>query len=68
MIAEPSVVGRCHLCQETKWVDYCGICDHYFCENCRSKWFDRTVEFVKQLCAGKVPGCCGPREEHNHAA
>ena len=51
--------GRCHLCARKREVAYCEACDHWFCEACRDRWFDRTVEFVKQLVGGKHPGCCG---------
>ena len=52
-------LGKCHLCRRLKEVTYCSICAHYFCETCRTKWFHRGLEFVKQLVGGRMPGCCG---------
>lgn len=54
------VRGKCHICQEQKWVSYCDLCRHFFCGDCRGKWFDRTVEFILEKFGGRKPGCCGP--------
>lgn len=59
--------GRCHICvaqgrYDSKPVDYCSVCKHWFCESCRTKWFDRTWEFLKEQFGGKKPGCCGIME------
>jgi hypothetical protein len=61
-------LGRCHLCvnegrEDSVVVEFCDDCGHYFCEECRGKWFDRTVEFVKGLLGKEFVGCCGPRME-----
>lgn len=56
----PEVRGKCHICKETKWVTYCNVCEHFFCEECRGAWFSRTWEFLKERFGGKKPGCCGP--------
>ena len=62
-MAEGQAIGRCHLCQDrTADVTYCALCDHWFCETCRKRWFGRGLAFVKQLVGGKLPGCCGPQE------
>jgi hypothetical protein len=63
-------VGRCHLCQlggdeSIKEIAFCQDCGHWFDEGCRSKWFDRTLEFVKKLLGKKWIGCCGPLEERH---
>jgi hypothetical protein len=51
--------GKCHLCKRILPIVYCGRCRHYFCEDCRHRWFDRGLEFVKQLVGGRRKGCCG---------
>lgn len=58
---DEAVIGRCHLCQDRVEILYCSICEHWFCEECRNRWFKRGLEFVKQLAGGRQPGCCGPR-------
>jgi hypothetical protein len=64
------MIGRCHLCLKAglaaailadQDVEFCDACGHYFCEGCRGKWFDRTVEFVKKLLGREFVGCCGPK-------
>lgn len=54
-------LGKCHLCLGTKGVTYCELCDHWFCEDCKTRWFWRGLEAVKQLTQGRRPGCCGPK-------
>lgn len=58
--AAPSI-GRCHLCQDRTEILFCPLCDHWFCSECRTRWFARGLEFVKQLAGGRLEGCCGPR-------
>lgn len=53
-----SGLGICHLCKKLKNVDHCSACDHYFCEQCRGKYFERGFEAVKEMVGGKRPGCC----------
>lgn len=54
---------KCHLCQrrepEVKDVRYCAVCDHWFCEACRGRWFERGAAFLAQMVGGRKPGCCG---------
>jgi hypothetical protein len=57
------LIGKCHLCKETKPVSYCETCEHFFCPDCRVKWFPRGLEAIKQMVAGRTPGCCGPGEQ-----
>jgi hypothetical protein len=65
------MIGLCHLCvnggdESLKQIEFCGDCGHFFCSGCRTKWFDRTLEFVKGLLGKEWIGCCGPVEE-SHA-
>lgn len=58
-------IGRCHICQDRfAEISYCDLCEHWFCDECRERWFSRGVEFLKQLVGGRNPGCCGPRRVH----
>jgi hypothetical protein len=58
--ASPTL-GRCHLCQETGIpIAFCRLCDHWFCDRCRSRWARRGLAAVRQVIMGKWPGCCGP--------
>jgi Zinc finger, C3HC4 type (RING finger) len=52
--------GRCHICEQTLEVDYCDLCDHWFCEGCRRRWFSRGVSAVKALIGWPRENCCGP--------
>jgi hypothetical protein len=52
--------GKCHICEEQKDIKWCGICQHWFCGDCRTKYWHRGLEAVKQMIGGKKPGCCGP--------
>ena len=52
--------GKCHICKLSAEIEFCGLCGHWFCADCRTKWFDRSLEFVRVLIGGKAPGCCGP--------
>jgi hypothetical protein len=67
LVEEPVVIGRCHLCQDRfAEIVYCGLCEHWFCESCRGRWFWRGLEFVRQLAGGRQPGCCGPAQSEVH--
>lgn len=58
-------IGKCHLCEPAagnRVIRYCGACDHWFCSECRRKYWHRGWEAIKQLIGGKSPGCCGPQE------
>lgn len=58
---EPVVIGRCHLCQDRfAEIAYCSACEHWFCGDCRRRWFDRGIEFLRQLIGGRRADCCGP--------
>jgi len=50
--------GACHLCKRLRDVQHCRDCDHYFCDDCRGKYFERGLEAIKQMVGGKRPGCC----------
>lgn len=56
------VEGKCHICQDLKKVKYCSVCDHWFCADCRNRFFWRGLEAIKVLVSGSEPGCCGPLE------
>ncbi len=53
------LVGKCHICKEQAWVGFCKLCDHWFCDKCRQKYWARGLAAVKQMVGGKTPGCCG---------
>jgi hypothetical protein len=52
--------GKCHICKLHTEIAYCSKCGHHFCESCRSAWFSRGLEWVKELVGGRRDGCCGP--------
>lgn len=56
-------LGLCHICEMIGQIKYCPICKHWFCRRCRSRFFARGLEFVKELIKGKQDNCCGPMEE-----
>ena len=60
------MLGLCHICKETKELKYCPACEHWFCADCRSKWFWRGYEAVLEIVKGKQPGCCGPLEDEEN--
>jgi len=52
--------GRCHICQESTPIRYCPICDHWFCDQCRGKYWERGFAAVMELVKGRSgPDCCG---------
>lgn len=62
--------GLCHLCPKKgpRPIEFCSVCGHYFCSECRNRYWDRGLEAVKELVAkafGSSPEgyCCGPEEE-----
>jgi hypothetical protein len=57
-------LGVCHIHPRPEFVEviYCGICEHWFCDECRHRWWKRGQKFIEQLVQGKWPGCCGPIE------
>jgi hypothetical protein len=55
--------GKCHLCRSLTMISCCVLCEHWFCGDCRVKWFPRGLEAIKQMVAGRTPGCCGPEEQ-----
>jgi len=58
------MVGKCHICEGISGnIKYCKMCDHWFCGDCRIRWFWRGIEAVKEKIKGRHPGCCGPLEE-----
>jgi hypothetical protein len=70
-VDEGDVFGRCHLrgvpraeatCPPTTKITYCSVCEHWFCETCKKRWWERGIEAVKELIDGKLAGCCGPKE------
>lgn len=54
--------GKCHICKDTTTIRFCSLCNHWFCSDCRGKFFHRGLEAIKQVVGGKVEGCCGPKK------
>jgi len=54
------MLAKCHGCKEAKMCAYCGLCDHWFCDDCRSAWLNRAGAFFWQLLTGRSGDCCGP--------
>lgn len=52
--------GRCHLCKTTTQVEFCSSCSHYFCADCRGRYFSRGIAALEELIKGHTVGCCGP--------
>ena len=52
-------LGWCCLCGGKGLVKFCAICQHSFCENCRGKYWERGVEFVKELVGRSTLHCRG---------
>lgn len=44
--------GRCHICHEVTDVEFCAACNHFFCAECRGKYWHRGMAFVKELIGG----------------
>ena len=64
------LIGKCHICKEMdKPIAWCGKCQHWFCGDCRKKYWHRGWEAIKELIGGKTPECCGVTNgpEHNTA-
>lgn len=61
--------GKCHICQSLADVSFCPVCDHWFCDECRRRYWARGLAFVRFLVAsvmGLAPRrgvCCGPTEK-----
>jgi hypothetical protein len=60
----PYYTGKCHICklEDRETLAYCPMCDHWFCLECRGRWFSRGLEWVKHMVGKKKPGCCGPTQ------
>jgi hypothetical protein len=63
-------LGVCHVCdeKELKPVEFCSMCGHYFCEDCKTlrsfkNVWNRGLEAVKELVGGKKDDCCWLVEE-----
>jgi hypothetical protein len=57
-----AVTGVCHICSMSRPIRYCSTCKHWFCADCRTRWFSRGLGFLKEkFLTGAKPGCCGPR-------
>lgn len=52
--------GKCHLCGEEKDIRYCKLCVHWFCDDCRRKYWERGYAAVMEMVGGRRPNCCGP--------
>lgn len=63
MNAEQDPLGLCHICGMIGQIRFCPKCQHWFCRKCRSRFFWRGVEAIKEMLNGKQEGCCGPLEE-----
>jgi len=53
------MIGKCHICKEQTFIRFCKLCDHWFCNDCRGKYWSRGLAAVKEMIGGKTPGCCG---------
>lgn len=56
------MTGKCHLCQEDKPILWCKLCQHWFCADCRRRYWSRGLEAVREMVGGRQDGCCGPRQ------
>lgn len=56
------MTGRCHICLNYGKIDYCAVCQHWFCADCRSKWTARAFNAAIALLVPRA-NCCGPMEE-----
>jgi hypothetical protein len=58
------VKGRCHICYpqqgELRVVQYCNLCGHWMCEECRSAWGKRAWAAAAEKLLGPTANCCGP--------
>lgn len=55
-----AMLGKCHICEELKQVEFCGFCEHYFCAECTDRLGLRSAEAVKAWVLGSELDCCGP--------
>lgn len=57
-------VGVCHICHERTNIAYCTVCKHWFGYCCRSKWWSRSIEAIREVIRETQRGadgrCCGP--------
>jgi hypothetical protein len=56
-------LGKCHICKEMAVIKYCSICEHWFCPICRTAYFKRGIEAIKEMLNGASPNCCGVTKE-----
>jgi hypothetical protein len=64
------MIGVCHICQQTKDdIEFCGLCNHFFCGACRGEWWPRITgalvswfkeRFYLESMDWKTQQCCGP--------
>lgn len=57
------VIGHCHICKGLEPIEYCDLCKHWMCIDCKAKLFPRGLAAVKALIAqftGETLDCCGP--------
>lgn len=54
--------GKCHVCGQTGDIDYCSLCDHWFCRDCKTRIAERVWAAILEKLGGRTPGCCGPVE------
>ncbi len=59
-VAQTESFGRCHICEQACAVSFCEFCGHWFCETCRSEWWERGLAAIRAMVGGSHPGCCGP--------
>lgn len=59
-MSDDLIFGVCHICKEKTLIRFCSTCNHFFCEECRSQYWKRGIEFVKELTGRKTADCCGP--------
>jgi hypothetical protein len=54
-----TVLGKCHFHEGIVEIEYCPACQHFFCEDCRRRYWARGLAAVKQMIGGRRKGCCG---------
>jgi hypothetical protein len=52
----------CCLCGGDEEVAWCGICQHYFCGDCRKDWWGRGRAGVKEHLFNVPPPFCQHKE------
>ncbi len=56
--------GICHLCEQPAEVNFCQMCQHWFCAACRTRYGARLLAAAQAMIRpnpDKHYPCCGPR-------